>query len=43
MKAELLKIAEEVASQAIEGEQVEVVAVHGKETEIRVYQGEIEI
>jgi len=42
MKAELLKIADQVASQAIEGEQVEVVAVHGKETEIRVYQGEIE-
>jgi len=42
MKTELLRIAEGVASQAIEGEQVEVVAVHGKETEIRVYQGEIE-
>jgi len=42
MKAELLKIAESVVSQAVEGEQVEVVAVHGKETEVRVYQGEIE-
>ena len=42
MKAELLKIAEAVVGKAAAGEQVEVVTVHGKETEIRVYQGEIE-
>lgn len=42
MKAELLKIAEAVVGKATAGEQVEVVTVHGKETEIRVYQGEIE-
>ncbi|MDG1845589.1 MAG: TldD/PmbA family protein [Acidimicrobiales bacterium] len=42
MQEELLRVAENVVGWANENEQVEVVAVHGKETEIRVYQGEIE-
>jgi PmbA protein len=42
MQEELLRVAESVVGWANENEQVEVVAVHGKETEIRVYQGEIE-
>ena len=42
MKSELLKIAEAIVSQSVDGEQVEVVAVHGTETDIRVYQGDIE-
>tara|TARA_Y100001960_G_C14756823_1_gene871732 strand:+ start:614 stop:1957 length:1344 start_codon:yes stop_codon:yes gene_type:complete len=42
MKDELLKTAASIVDQATNGEQVEVVVVHGRETEIRVYQGEIE-
>ena len=40
--AELLPIARKVLSWANEGEAVEVVAVHDRDTEIRVYEGEIE-
>ena len=40
--ADLLDIARSVLSWSNEGEAVEVVAVHERDTEIRVYQGEIE-
>lgn len=40
--AELLPIARKVLGWAKEGEAVEVVAVHDRDTEIRVYEGEIE-
>lgn len=40
--AELLPIAKKVLGWANDGEAVEVVAVHDRDTEIRVYQGEIE-
>ena len=40
--AELLPIAKKVLGWAKDGEAVEVVAVHERDTEIRVYQGEIE-
>ncbi len=40
--ADLLAIAQRVLGWANENEEVEVVAVHDRDTEIRVYQGEIE-
>ncbi len=40
--AELLSVAKRVLSWANEGEDVEVVAVHDRDTEIRVYEGEVE-
>jgi PmbA protein len=39
---ELLAIGDRVVSLARAGEQVEAVVVHGRDTEIRVYEGEIE-
>jgi PmbA protein len=39
---ELLDLAERVAGWARAGEQVEVFAVHGRDTEVRVYEAEIE-
>lgn len=39
---ELLAVADKVVGWANEGEQVEAVVVHDNETEVRVYQGEIE-
>ncbi len=39
---ELLDLAEQVVGWADDGEQVEVVAVHERETEVRAYQGEVE-
>lgn len=40
--AELLDVANRVLSWAQDGEEVEVVAVHDQDTEIRVYEGQIE-
>ncbi len=40
--ADLLSVAQQVLSWAQDGEEVEVIAVHDRETEIRVYEGEIE-
>lgn len=40
--ADLLAVAQQVLGWASDGEQVEVVAVHERDTEIRVYEGEIE-
>ena len=40
--ADLLAVAQRVLGWAKEGEEVEVIAVHERETEIRVYEGEIE-
>ena len=40
--ADLLSVAQRVLGLAKEGEEVEVVAVHDRDTEIRVYGGEIE-
>lgn len=40
--SELLTIAETVLGWAGEGESVEVIAVHDRDTEIRVYEGEVE-
>lgn len=40
--SDLLHTAQRVVDQARDGEEIEVVAVHDRETEIRVYQGEIE-
>ena len=42
MEEKLLTTAERVIALGEEGEQIEVVAVHEQETEIRVYEGEIE-
>ncbi|HEV8299234.1 MAG TPA: DNA gyrase modulator, partial [Acidimicrobiales bacterium] len=39
---ELLDVAERVAGWARAGEQVEVFAVHGRDTEVRVYEAEVE-
>src|SRR5262245_59096019 len=39
---ELLAIGDRVVALAKLGEQVEAVVVHGRDTEIRVYEGEIE-
>src|SRR5689334_22099348 len=39
---ELLEIGDRVVARAKRGEQVEAVVVHGRDTEIRVYGGEIE-
>ncbi len=38
----LLEIGDRVVAMALPGEQLEVIAVHGRETEVRVYEGEIE-
>ncbi len=40
--ADLLAVAQRVLGWAKDGEEVEVIAVHDRETEIRVYEGEIE-
>lgn len=40
--ADLLSVAQQVLSWAQDVEEVEVIAVHDRETEIRVYEGEIE-
>ena len=40
--ADLLSVAQQVLGWANDGEEVEVIAVHDRETEIRVYEGEIE-
>ena len=40
--SELLAICERIVSKAKDGEQIEAVAVYGKETEVRAYEGEIE-
>jgi len=40
--SELLAICEQIVSKAKDGEQIEAVAVYGKETEVRAYEGEIE-
>jgi len=40
--ADLLDIGDRVVSWAREGEQVEAVVVHSRDTEVRVYEGEIE-
>jgi PmbA protein len=40
--AELLDIADEVVGWANDGEQVEVVVAHSSDTEVRVYEGEVE-
>ena len=40
--SELLTICEQIVSKAKDGEQIEAVAVYGKETEVRAYEGEIE-
>jgi PmbA protein len=42
MLDELLGIGDRVVAMAREGEQVEAVVIHGRDTEIRVYEGEIE-
>lgn len=42
MSRDLLDIADRIVAQAREGEQVEVVVGHGRDTEVRVYEGEIE-
>lgn len=42
MLDDLLGIGDRVVSLARDGEQVEAVVVHGRDTEIRVYEGEIE-
>jgi PmbA protein len=42
MLDELLSIGDRVVAMAREGEQVEAVVIHGRDTEIRVYEGEIE-
>jgi PmbA protein len=39
---ELLTIGDRVVAMALPGEQVEAVVVHGRDTEIRVYEGDIE-
>ena len=39
---DLLDIAEQVISRALEGEEVEAVVVHERETEIRGYEGQVE-
>src|SRR4051812_38276431 len=39
---QLLTIGDRVAAQARDGEQVEAVVVHGRHTEIRAYEGEVE-
>ena len=39
---DLLSVAQRVLGWAKDGEEVEVVAVHDRDTEIRVYGGEIE-
>ena len=41
-KAELVDIAERVCSWARDGEQVEVIVGRSRDTEVRVYEGEIE-
>ena len=40
--AELLDIADRVVGRAVAGEQIEVVVVHERETEVRAYEGEVE-
>ena len=40
--SELLTICEQIVNKATDDEQIEVVAVYGKETEVRAYEGEIE-
>ncbi|CAI8319788.1 MAG: Metalloprotease PmbA [Acidimicrobiales bacterium AG-410-I20] len=40
--SELLTICEQIVNKAKDDEQIEVVAVYGKETEVRAYEGEIE-
>jgi PmbA protein len=40
--SELLDIATKVVGWAKPGEQVEVIAVHGRDTEVRVYEGDVE-
>jgi len=42
MLDELLSIGDRVVALALPGEQVEAVVIHGRDTEIRVYEGEIE-
>jgi hypothetical protein len=40
--AELLDIADRFVGRAVAGEQIEVVVVHERETEVRAYEGEVE-
>jgi PmbA protein len=42
MSADLLDLADKVVGWAADGEQVEAVVVHGKSTDVRVYEGEVE-
>src|SRR5687768_10010138 len=42
LMADLLEIADSVISQAGDGEQIEVMVGHSRDTEIRVYEGDIE-
>ncbi len=40
--AELLELADRIVDRARDGEQVEAVVVHSRDTEVRVYEGEVE-
>ena len=40
--SELLELADRIVGRARDGEQVEAVAVHSRDTEVRVYDGEVE-
>ena len=42
MEEKLLAIADEVIALSASNEQIEVIAVHDQETDIRVYKGELE-